>query len=112
MEKTTRKSSRSSRILQKPEEKKATEKLKLKDELRQKLREKQLARCKYSALEQRMDNVEDTLKNTTDKKERARLKKELELLERVEDAQINRKDGDPAEYTDNGGYGGSMVRND
>lgn len=80
-----------------------------KAELRKKLKEKRLARSSYFALDARMEKIENLIDNTKNKKKREKLKEELDLLEKVEEQQLNRVDGDPAEYGDNCGYGGGMV---
>lgn len=80
----------------------------LREELQKKLKEKRLSRSSYHALDTRMEKIEELLENTDDKDLRKKLKKDLKLLEKVEEDQLNRVNGDPAEYGDNAGYGGSM----
>lgn len=84
----------------------------LQELLRTKLREKKLARQTVKAREQMVVKLEDKLEESKSHREREKLRKELELLEKVNEAFENTTVGEYAEYVDNGEYGGSFERPD
>lgn len=57
----------------------------LKNKLRQKLYEKKMGRSSRATRENRLESLEDQLDNTTNAKERARIQKEIDLLEDIGD---------------------------
>ena len=84
--------------------------LETKEQLRQKLHERlrvgQIGRKSRYVRDGRMDKLEEKLDDSKDPKERNRLKKELELLELIEEKETAFS-GEYPEYADTGTYGGS-----
>uniref|UniRef100_A0A6C0EMC8 Uncharacterized protein n=1 Tax=viral metagenome TaxID=1070528 RepID=A0A6C0EMC8_9ZZZZ len=80
----------------------------LKAKLRAKLREAKLGRQSQFVLDNRMDKLEEQLERVKTHDEEIKIRKEMELIEKIEEKRISSVNDDFAEYDDNANYGGGM----
>lgn len=93
-------------------EKEIDTKAELKAKLKEKLRMAKLSRTSQNARDNMRDKLEDKLEDTNNKKEQGKLKKEIDLLDNIEEQQYNKINDDYAEYSCNTAFDGSFERND
>ena len=83
----------------------------LKDKLREKLRSFSVARTSLAVRDSRLEDLEDQLERTKNRDEKAKIEKEISLLE-----DIRNREGDHAgefpDYGDSASYGGGQERPD
>jgi tRNA A37 methylthiotransferase MiaB len=84
----------------------------LRKKLREKLREKTLARKPRDVRDERVHILEKRLKRCKDPVEKEKIKKELELLYKIEEQEENNIASEYPDYGDNATYGGGIEHDD
>lgn len=94
----------------KPKEQKE-KKIDLKQKLREKLQEKKLERTSKIIRNKMLDSLENRLEKSKNQEEKNKIKKDIELLEKIEEKELNQGSEYP-DYFDGGDYGGAMERSE
>lgn len=89
------------------ENKEKDKKLELKEKLKEKLRIKNLERTPRFIRNKKLDQLEERLDNCKSLSERRKIKKEIEILEDIQEREED-YNNDFADYGDNCSYGGQM----
>ncbi len=83
------------------------EKSELRNKLKEKLRIKNLERTPRFIRDKKLEELEDRLEKCKNQNERRKIKREIEILEDIEEREDNYNE-DCADYSDNFSYGGQM----
>ena len=103
-ERKTKRTSRKKKEEEEPED--------LRAKLKAKLYQAKLSRQPQTCLDDRLDKLEEQLENSKSHKEREQIRKQIALIEKIEENRQNSINDDYAQYDDKASYGGGIEHND